>query len=171
MQLCIYIVYIFINKSKRNMSTSANNNSNNGVALDLSRKRKKKRILIVRKSNSNDAGEQTNPTFPQTNDSTASLRSTGAGIQYGSPTRSVKRKEIVLARNVNAESLRSLGPTSPVQIRKEEGPRVDPKTKRISSIPAFLEQRNMSECNLQANDMQKLVHHALSSSLRLPVIH
>ena len=113
------------------MSTSANNNSNNGVALDLSRKRKKKRILIVRKSNSNDAGEQTNPTFPQTNDSTASLRSTGAGIQYGSPTRSVKRKGIVLARNVNAESLRSLGPTSPVQIRKEEGPRVDPKTKRI----------------------------------------
>ena len=114
------------------MSTSTNNNdNNNGVALDLSRKRKKKRILIVRKSNSNDLGETSNGNLSQTNASVDSLHSTGMGSQYGSPKRSIRRKEIVLARSVNAESLRSLGQTSPVQIRKEEGPRINPKTKRV----------------------------------------
>ena len=101
-------------------TTSTSNGINNGVAIDLSRKRKKKKILIVRKSNSSEG-----KTFAEASASQASLRSTASGASpYASPSKSVKRKDIVLARNVTAESLRSLGQTSPVQIRKEEGPRM-----------------------------------------------
>ena len=87
------------------MSTSTNNNDNNNGVARFIMKRKKKRILIV--GNQVARFETSNGNLSQTNASVDSLHSTGCS-QYGSPKRSIRRKEIVLARSVNAESLRSL---------------------------------------------------------------
>ena len=108
---------------------SANNSNSAGVALDLNRRKKKRRIKLLRVAapdQSLGAKDQFNSATINPSASVASLAS--ASSFKKSPS---KHRGVVLAKNVNADSLRSLGPTSPIKIDKDAGPVIDPKTKRV----------------------------------------
>ena len=106
--------------------------SNEGLALDLNRGgRKKKRILIVRRSDS-VSSSQTSPLIGRgggISNPSIGPNASVASLRMGkSPS---KRRGVTLAKQVNVEKLRDMGPTSPVRIDKEAGFQVDPKTKRV----------------------------------------
>ena len=111
------------------MSANSSVRDSSGVALDLNRRKKKRRIKLLRvaapEKSADTSGEvPTSSVIPS--GSLASLSSTRSFKK--SPS---KHRGVVLAKNVSANSLRSMGPTSPIKIEKEAGPVIDPKTKRV----------------------------------------